>query len=450
MMLLAGSGAIVSAQPVASIALPDPGGVEQLYAGCNNISLTFPDATPSQTVVQAVTPAGTVDTLWRFNGPLNKFEGFSAAYPQASDPMSVNFLDAVSLCVAAAPSNTVWLCRPGLADNPCESDLTTAVVSADGTGTIEAAAPAKDPPIDCFYVYPTVSAQATENADLQIDPEETAIAIQQAARFSQVCKVYAPMYRQLTVKAILTPGGDKTAARDLAYGDVLSAWQDYMAHYNNDRGVVFIGHSQGAGMLTRLIASEVETDPATLRLLVSALLLGGNVTVPVGQAVGGDFQDVPACRSTDETGCVVAYSSFNQPPPADSGFGRVGAGPRGDEQANGNLEVLCVNPASLQGGTGPLQAYFPTTSVGAWPVGPTPPALGVTPWVAYPGLYTAHCESSGGANWLQVDTTNIPGDQRAVVSQVLGPIWGLHLADVNLALGNLVDLVRQQTAAFSP
>ncbi len=79
---------------------------QQLYPGCNNISLTFPDGTPSQTVVQAVTPAGTVETLWRFNGPLNKFEGFSPAFPQASDLMSVNFLDAVWFCMSAAPGAT--------------------------------------------------------------------------------------------------------------------------------------------------------------------------------------------------------------------------------------------------------------------------------------------------------------------------------------------------------
>jgi cysteinyl-tRNA synthetase len=105
-VLLAGSREPVSAQPVASIALPAPGGTEQLYAGCNNISLTFPDGTPSQTVVQAVTPAGTVETLWRFNGPLNRFEGFSPAYPQASDLMSVNFLDAVWLCIREAAGTT--------------------------------------------------------------------------------------------------------------------------------------------------------------------------------------------------------------------------------------------------------------------------------------------------------------------------------------------------------
>ena len=106
MALLAGSGESVWAQPVASIALPAPGSTQQLYSGCNNISLTFPDGTPSQTVVQAVTPASTVETLWRFNGPLNKFEGFSPAFPQASDLMSVHFLDAVWFCMSAAPGAT--------------------------------------------------------------------------------------------------------------------------------------------------------------------------------------------------------------------------------------------------------------------------------------------------------------------------------------------------------
>jgi hypothetical protein len=351
-----------------------------------------------------------------------------------------------------APSDTVWLCRPGLADNPCEADLTATVLFADGTNTTEEAAPAEDPPIDCFYVYPTVSGQETINANLDIDPEEKAVALHQAARFSEVCTVYAPMYRQFTLKAINTEGGITAEAAALAYGDVLSAWQDYLAHYNNGRGVVLIGHSQGAGMLTRLVATEIDPNPDVLRLLVSALLLGANVTVAVGQDVGGDFQKVPACRSADQTGCVVAYSSFNEPPPPDASFGRVGIGPRSfEQQPNANLRVLCVNPASPSGGTGALDPYFSTT--------PLPGALGAvvgvglpsapTPWLAYPGLYTARCESSGGADWLQVDTTNIAGDERWVVSQVLGPAWGLHLVDVNIALGNLVELVRQQTAAFS-
>jgi hypothetical protein len=433
-MFAASWSSVVQAQPVASIALPSRGTV-QLYSGCNNIALSFPDGTDSQTVLNAVTPAGVVQTMWRHNAALNTFEGFSPAAPQASDLLTVNEWDAVWLCLAGAPSNTVWLCRPGLPDNPCEGDLTATAVYADGTSTVEEATPAADPPIDCFYVYPTVSDQTTVNADLTIDPQETGVAVLQAARFSEVCRVYAPMYRQMTLKTINTPGGITPAAAAPAYADVLSAWQDYMAHYNNGRGVVLIGHSQGTFMLIRLVTSEIDPDPSVRARLVSALLIGGNVMVAKGQDVGGDFQNIPACRSADQTGCVVAYSSFNETPPPDSVFGRVGVGPFREPRDSATMQVLCVNPASPSGGTGPLEPYFPGAP---------------TPWVAWPGLYTAHCESSGGADWLQVDTTNIPGDPRPVISETTGgPTWGLHDWDVNLALGNLVDLVRQQSAAFT-
>ena len=100
--LLAAHGLSVQAQPVANIALPEPGGTVQLYPGCNNIALSFPDGTASQTVVQAVTPAGMVQAMWRHDAAQNRFEGFSPAAPQASDLLTVRFLDAVWICVAAS------------------------------------------------------------------------------------------------------------------------------------------------------------------------------------------------------------------------------------------------------------------------------------------------------------------------------------------------------------
>jgi len=94
---------LVQAQPVASIALPPPRSSVQLYAGCNNIALSFPNGTASQTVVQAVTPAGVVQAMWRHNAAQNRFEGFSPAAPQASDLLTVNLWDAVWLCVGGTP-----------------------------------------------------------------------------------------------------------------------------------------------------------------------------------------------------------------------------------------------------------------------------------------------------------------------------------------------------------
>jgi Protein of unknown function (DUF3089) len=337
----------------------------------------------------------------------------------------------------------VWLCRPGLRNNPCESSLTTTVVNPNGKETTQHAAVTKDPPVDCFYVYPTVSAQPTVNANLDIDPELTAVAENQAARFSQVCRVYAPVYPQLTLSAI--GGGANAQARATAYAGVLAGWKEYLAKYNKGRGVVFIGHSQGSGMLIQLLKTEVDPNPKLRRQTVSALLLGGNVTVPEGKNVGGDFQSIPACRSGKETHCVVAYSTYAQQPPPDGLFGktRVGAGPGGS-----NLQVLCVNPTSFRG-TGSLQPYFRTKPFPG-PIGAAagqPPSAS-TPWVEYPELYSAQCQQGNGFTWLQVTDVGKPGAPRYQPRGSLPPNWGLHLGDVNLALGNLVGLVRQEAASY--
>jgi hypothetical protein len=347
-------------------------------------------------------------------------------------------------------SSTVWLCRPGMANNPCESDLTTTEIEPNGSQKVVRAAPAKRPPVDCFYVYPSVSAQPTLNANLNVDPELAAVAVAQASRFSQTCRVFAPVYRELTVVATAASSEQSAAGRDVAYDGVVSAWRDYLAHDNKGRGIVLIGHSQGAGMLTQLLSSEIDPKPRLRRQLVSALLLGGNVTVAAGRDSGGDFQHIPACRRNDQTGCVVAYSSFDQPPPPDSAFARVGGSSARTGEGHG-LQVLCVNPAALGGGAGTLEPYRSTIPIPG-PIGaidgPHPSAP--TPWVRYPGRYTAKCESKNGATWLQITDIGEPTDQPGPfqVSSVLGPTWGLHLQDMNLALGNLVDLVHSQVAAF--
>ena len=67
--------------------------------------------------------------------------------------------------------------------------------------------------------------------------------------------------------------------------------------------------------------------------------------------------------------------------------------------------------------------------------------------MTYPGLYTGACESEAGATWLQI--TARAGDSRPVVEPTLGPTWGLHLDDVNLALGNLVNDVKAEETAYS-
>jgi hypothetical protein len=354
---------------------------------------------------------------------------------------------------ASASAETVWLCKPGLTNNPCTSSEETTVELANGSSFIEHAQPASNPPIDCFYVYPTVSSQPTTNANLNIDPEETQIAIAQASRFSQACKVYAPIYPQLTLGAITARTVTPEAA-EKAYLGVLSAWKEYLANYNGGRGVVLIGHSQGALLLKQLIKEQIDPNPALRKQLVSALLLGGNVLVPKGKAVGGDFKNVPGCQIAGQTGCVVAYSSFLEEPPEGAFFGRVNSpllgGTLTEEEAK-NDEVMCVNPANLVQGNfaKPVQRYESTT--------PFPGALGgffqapkgSTPWVSMPGQYSGLCARANGATWLQLTNTGPEGDPRELITETIGPLWGTHLEDVNAPLGNLVDLTAIQSRVFT-
>lgn len=182
--------------------------------------------------------------------------------------------------------------------------------------------------------------------------------------------------------------------------------------------------------------------------------MGGNVTVPVGQSVGGDFKNIPACQSNGQTGCVVAYPGFNATPPDNSFFGRAGSGIGANSGLGGTastgLQVLHEPGISCRG-AGALVPYFVTKPFpGAR--GTIPPASGVnvrTPWVSYPDLYDASCEANGGASWLQVSTISSPDDHRPVVEPGLGPRWGLHLVDINVALGNLVTMVSDEEGAYS-
>ncbi len=350
---------------------------------------------------------------------------------------------------SAAKDNTVWLCKPGLADNPCKPGFGTTTISPTGeVGAAESVKPDRKPKADCFYVYPTVSDDDGRNSDLSIDPEERSIALYQAARYGLHCRIFAPMYRQITLEALFSGQPPTPEERQLAYGDVAAAWKTYLKKYNDGRGVILIGHSQGTFMLRQLIHDYVDPKKGVRKRLVSAILLGGNVLVGEGSTVGGDFRRVPACEAPKQTGCAVAFSTFNAPVPADARFGHATTTLDGSP-ATGD-EVLCSNPAALGGGSAQLRTVFPSepfapgTTIGAATnaVGIPRPAVS-TPWTQA-DAYTGACSSADNANVLQI----APVGGAPTLNAVPDATWGLHLTDANIALGNLTNLVKRQIKAY--
>ena len=362
---------------------------------------------------------------------------------------------------APAPNNygddASWLCRPGRKGDACDVDLTTTIVAADGTLTRETFAADPKAPIDCFYVYPTVSADPTPTSDMSQDPAEKNVVLQQFARFSSKCRPFAPMYRQITLRGLqtaLATNADPLTlfSTGLQYDDVRDAWQHYLKNDNQGRGVVLVGHSQGAFILQALIANEIDGKPIQ-KQLVGAYILGATFLTPKGKDVGGQFKQIPLCKKPGQVGCVVNYSAFRSTvtPPANTLFGKSA-----DPALSGN----CTNPAMLGTGSLPLRAYLSASGRMIAMGGATPKPWAAdktidTPFVSVPGLLTAECKTNEFATYLEIKVNGDPADPR--VDDIGGDLgaaakpiaqWGLHLVDVNLAMGNLLDLVEAQSKAY--
>ena len=168
-----------------------------------------------------------------------------------------------------------WLCRPGRND-ACAIDNTTTIVAADGKLTRETWSVDPNAPIDCFYVYPTVSTDQTPNSDMTADPAELNVIKQQFARLGSKCRPYAPLYRQVTLSGlgrVLT--GAVSLERGVQYDDVRDAWNYYLQHDNNGRGFVLVAHSQGSFILNRLIRDEIDGKPIQSRMISAIHSLSG-------------------------------------------------------------------------------------------------------------------------------------------------------------------------------
>jgi hypothetical protein len=365
-------------------------------------------------------------------------------------------LSATTADAAPPADDTAWLCHPAIVGDPCDlpqdtTDLNTGLVS-----TPRAIAEA-DKPVDCFYVYGTVSDQVTPNADRTAPPEVQAVASDEAARFNNQCRVFVPIYQQMTLPAgiaLYLSGADPHLAQ-IAYADVLAAWNDYLAHDNNGRGVIFIGHSQGTLMLRKLIREQIEPNPQLRNRMVGAFLMGGNVLTARGSDTGGDFANIPVCTRRGQSGCVVAYST-TQTDPLLSLFGnnsQFDLGSRAMGLPSGPaLEVACTDPAVLSGDdrpvglTGVSNAAYGFSLASAmvdYTFFPQGRPRSASTWTTSSERATGSCVDKNGYRFFQF---HLIGKGAQLVNEI--PLFNAHLVDINLGLDRLVDIAGQQTRSW--
>jgi hypothetical protein len=409
-----------------------------------------------------------------------------AAAPTASDPADPSD-GAAARSVTASLAEPVWLCHPADPATACGPTtarypdgttvpLSTTVASApDPTAVAQPAV--GDPPVDCFYVYPTVDLLPNPLVRMGSVPpsvrdDEVAVLLAQIGPLTGQCRIFAPLYRQSTLPHMavsVVTGGEPYPGPGFA--DVQQAWDDYWAYDNIDvttgkrRGVILIGHSQGSVAIEKLLQHSVDGNAEATAQLVSAVLLGGQVQVPLDAVTGGGdpastFQHLPLCEPAAVSvpiGCVVAYSSYEVP----SG----GTPPSGSLAANldPGHRIACVNPTAVLAGLTSdaetvLQPILPTRGLvrghAVAPNGalthlltgytlPTDP----TGYRASPGALSGRCAFAGNADanssWLQII------DHEGLLPDTSGSALGLHVVDANVDLGDLRALLAAQAGRWA-
>ena len=340
--------------------------------------------------------------------------------------------------------DAMWLCRPDLPHDVCHGDLTATEVLADGTRKVLRDSPPAPTKVDCFYVYPTVDLGLVPANHTDFDDIAAAedAARSQLGLFRSACSLYVPLYRQATIGTYVLAseeGAERRAA--VAYSDVEAAFLHYMGQYNHGRRVVLVGHSQGADMVVRLLQRRFEHDPLMRSRLLVAMPIGGPVEVPEGRLYGGTFGSIPLCSRPDEVGCVIAYQSRPATGHAKEPVVKPKPGNR----------TACVNPAPA--GEHGVRRY----SRSFFPITPKTRAFlhGVddmtTPFVMVRDYFSAACQDSlDGYSYLAVAARPKAGDVRvsplALDDALFDTALGLHVADFQFAMGDLIDLVTRKAA----
>lgn len=343
----------------------------------------------------------------------------------------------------------LWLCHADKApaDDQClAADLDATEILPDGTTQLVEHVVAEDPAFDCFYVYPTVDIRLEpgQTEDFDDISQELDPLVNQAARLTSQCRVFAPLYHQVTLGTF--GSAEAPELMDAAYQDVAAAFESYLANHNDGRDFVILGHSQGTYMTTRLVQEVIEPDPDLLDRMIVALLIGGSVSVPFDETVGGSFPTIPLCTAVDEFGCVLAYRTYAADLPPEAG--------NQNPDMPGN-DVACTNPMVATGGQARLAgAFFPLQTNQAVVFPPVDPGIEVdTAWVLYRDMYTSSCATDGdGLSFLALSVQQDGQDMRTnpidFDNALFNPgFLGLHVLDYDFAMQDLLDQVAAKAAA---
>lgn len=317
-------------------------------------------------------------------------------------------------------SDNAWAALPERED---KADVVPASAGlADNQATAE---------VDVFFIHPTTYyGKAGWNArydepGFPADRLENGVLRYQASVFNGCCRIFAPRYRQATVYAFIGKDKDEHAALDLAYRDVVRAFDNFIAERNDGRPFILAGHSQGALHGSRLLQEKIAGTPLAERM-IAAYLIGSALPADLGIA------GLATCATPTDTRCTINWNSVNGKAP------RRGWTQEGTTWISGSYRMLegaalaCVNPLNwIANGTAEASENLGSLSfAGSDKALPAP----------YKELTGARCDSDG----LLVISPSEDAE---------GFVYGVrdgdyHIYDYNLFYMNMRANLEDRVAAF--
>lgn len=238
----------------------------------------------------------------------------------------------------------------------------------------EAAAPA-----DVFFIHPTMYLKNDVwNAPYDVDGAYNGpVLLAQLSAFNGCCALYAPHYRQASLRGL--SDGDAVA---LAYSDVARAFRYYVEHHNKGRPFIIASHSQGTGHAVRLLQEAVIGTPLQDRLVAAYTI--GAYTPASFTSLG-----LPTCTSARQTGCVISWNASEKGRDAASMLTKNVDFWWQGRRVKSTAPAICVNPLTWDE-TGSAGA---AANLGALPFPEAPyPEQAATLALLEKGLTGARCD----------------------------------------------------------
>jgi hypothetical protein len=325
--------------------------------------------------------------------------------------------------IAPLPANSyarpdMWISRPGMAKDPAQFLPTGAVRGARGRAYV-------------FFVHPT-SFLARNHWNAPLDDADSRYRADlfvrgMASPFGDAAGLYAPRYRQAAFGSFLVNQPESRRALDFAYGDVLRAFDVFIAQVPTDAPIVLAGHSQGANHVLRLLRERIKGTAIAPRI-VAAYVVGW----PISPSHDLPSLGMQACTAPAQAGCVMSWLSFAEPAEPGLLLQTYHAEPGFDGQPRGDGPVLCTNP--LTGGGSP--AAPATGNAGTFI-----PSDDLLTGKLTPGLVSARCDAKTGLLLI--------GEPPQIGAYVL-PGNNYHIYDLLLFWGNVrADVARREAAWFA-